>query len=271
MVLNVLNNINIHFMKNLSLILVFALISAMGMTQTINKTDSQGRKIGKWQKKYKNGQLRYKGQFENGYETGQFIYYYPSGKIQSKINFTEKGTLAAMKSFYENGVQKATGFYRNKKKHGTWKYYSPETGNLVSEESYSNGIKDGVWIVYYPSGKVASKVVWENGLRNGEWKEFFENGQLKLSATFVDGKMAGAYTTYYLGNKISRKGQYVDGKMDGIWIGFDINGLKNSYQKYDKGFLEVEKKYENGKQVYLMDNINNKFIDNRKKDDGGEK
>jgi len=245
-------------------------MSAVSIAQIINKTDNQGRKTGAWQKNYKNGQLKYKGQFKDGYEIGQFIYYYPSGKIQSKMNFTEKGTLAAISLFYENGTQKATGFYRNKKKHGSWKYYDSETGSLVSEENYSNGIKNGIWIVYYPNGKVVSEVTWQNGLRNGPWKEYFDNGQIKLSATFIDGKMAGIYITYYLGNTISRKGQYVDGKMDGEWIGFDQNGIMNSYQKYSMGFLELEKKYENGTQVYLRDYVNNKYIDNRKKEDGGE-
>ena len=258
-------------MKNLSLIILFIFSPTIGFSQMYNKTDSQGRRIGKWQKKYKNGQIKYKGQFELGYETGQFIYYYPSGKIQSKINFTEKASLAAIKTYYENGVLKATGFYRNKKKHGTWKYYSPEKGNLVSEENYSNGIKNGPWKMYYPNGQIASEVIWDNGLRNGAWKEYYENGQLKLSATFVEGKMVGSYTAYYIDGKVSRKGQYADGKMDGVWLGFDKNGVKNSYQKYKMGFMEIEKKYENGRQVFLMDNVNNLYIDNRKKENGEKK
>lgn len=257
-------------MKHVSLILVFIFMSAICESQAINKTDSQGRKIGTWQKKHSNGQIKYKGQFKDGFEIGEFIYYYPTGKIQSKINFSEEGTYAAITFFYENGMKKATGFYRNKKKNGNWKYYNSETGNIVSEENYANGIKDGVWIIYYPSGNIVSEVNWQNGLRNGAWKEYFDNGQLKLSATFIDGKMAGSYHTYYLGNKIARKGQYINGKMDGEWIGFDENGIKNSYQKYRMGFLEIEKQYEDGKQVYLMDNVNNKYIDNRKKDNGGK-
>ncbi len=257
-------------MRNISLIIGLILYSAISMAQLYNNTDAQGRKTGKWQKKYKNGQIKYKGQFEKGYEIGQFIYYYPSGKIQSKLNFTEKGTYVVIKTYYENGVIKASGFYHNRKKHGNWKYYNSETGDLVSEENYSNGIKNGKWIVYYSGNKIASVVNWKNGLRDGEWREYFENGQLKLSANFIEGKMAGSYVTYYLNGQISRKGQYVNGKMDGIWLGFDEKGIKNSYQKYNKGFLEIEKKYKNGKLVYLNDNINNKIIDNRKKDGGEE-
>jgi antitoxin component YwqK of YwqJK toxin-antitoxin module len=114
-------------------------------------------------------------------------------------------------------------------------------------------------------------VFYKDGVRHGTWKEFFENGELKLSATFVKGKMEGEYATYYLGKKVAKKGQYVNGKQDGVWLTYNLKGLRTIYQKYNKGFLELERRFEEGKMVYEIDNLKNTVIDLRqKKEEEGE-
>ncbi len=257
-------------MKNIITLIIVVLIGVSGMAQPINQTNSQGKKIGKWTKNFDNGNLRYKGQFENGYEVGEFVYYYSNGKIQSKMRFSEKGVVASVSIYYKNGAKQATGSYWKKQKHSTWKYYNNATGNISKEETYYRGKKSGPFRVYYSNEQVYSEIFWKEGVRHGSWKEYFENGELKLSATFVKGKMEGEYTTYYLGKKVSRKGQYVNGKLDGVWMSYNEQGIYTKYQKYNAGILELERKYENGKMVYELDNIKNTVIDLREKKEGEE-
>ncbi len=42
--------------------------------------------------------------------------------------------------YHENGALECSGFYKDEKKDGVWKYYDPK-GVLIKEEKYSNGVK----------------------------------------------------------------------------------------------------------------------------------
>ena len=54
---------------------------------TINRTDSIGRKQGYWIKKDRDGTLKYEGRFVNDRPTGTFKYYYPEENSKSNYNF----------------------------------------------------------------------------------------------------------------------------------------------------------------------------------------
>ena len=251
-------------MKKIISIIFLISIGFWASAQTINQTNAAGQKTGKWQKKYDNGQLKYKGQFENGYEVGEFIYFFPDGKIQSKLVFSEKGVMTTVSIYYKNGSQQATGFYRNKLKHGTWKYFNAATGIISKQETYADGKKDGVFRIYYSNEQISTEVYWKQDVRDGTWQEFFENGNIRLSTQFVNGNLDGEYKTYYAGKKISRKGQYVNGKLDGVWITYNEQGIYTTYERYKMGFLELERIYEDGIMVLEMDNVKHTVTDLRK-------
>jgi antitoxin component YwqK of YwqJK toxin-antitoxin module len=254
-------------MNKIIISLLFLCYTLLGLAQPINQTNTDGKKIGKWQQQYDNGQLKYKGQFENGYEVGDFFYYYPDGKIKSKMSFSEKGQLANIIIYYKSGTVQASGTYRNKLKHSTWKYWADVSTQLTKEENYDNGKKNGLWKVYYVGGGVASQVMWKMDVRHGEWKEFFENGRLKLSANFNNGKMDGPYLTYFLNGQISRKGLYVNGLSDGLWESFEENGTVKTIEKYRMGQQILEQRYENGVLYLEIDGVNHKVKDLRKAED----
>ncbi len=249
-----------------------SIIIAIVISFTINaqnKIDDNGQKIGKWSKKYDNGNLRYKGQFEKGYEVGKFIYYFPNGKKKSIMTFSETGKKAKVVTYYINGNQQSTGLYYEKKKDGVWKFFDKIKGDLVKQESYNKGVKDGLWIVYYIGKGKATELNWKDGKRDGVWKEYFENGELKLSATFSDDKMVGDYSSYYLSKNISRQGKYVDGVQDGVWNAYEENGTFSSVIVYNNGHLDKETRYENGKITLIIDHVNNTVKNYLKNDDDG--
>jgi len=251
------------------LVLVIAILLGFA-SQAQNRFDSDGEKTGHWEKAFDNGKTRYQGQFEKGYEIGKFTYYFPNGNVKSIMTFSEKGAKAEVINFYKTGKKLSTGAYFNKKKDGVWNFYNIEE-KLVKKERFSKGKKDGVWAVYYAqSNTVASEISWKNGVKDGDWKEYFENGQLKLTATFVNGKLDGDYLSYFLNKKLARKGKYVAGKQDGTWISYDDKGGYKSIYVFDMGYVEKETRYEDGKMILSIDNKNNKVIDYRKNEDGGE-
>ena len=68
-------------------------------TFMLNQTDVDGDKQGVWTKSYKNGKVRYKGQFKNNKPFGLFYYYQISGELQAEKKFFHNGTAAATHIF----------------------------------------------------------------------------------------------------------------------------------------------------------------------------
>jgi antitoxin component YwqK of YwqJK toxin-antitoxin module len=254
-------------MNKIYLLIFSVLVSYFGFSQPVNQVDSKGFKTGKWQKNYDNGKLRYEGEFSNGYEVGTFTYYFPTGKIQSKLDFSDKGKMAHATIYYKSGVVEATGFYFEKQKHGNWKYYSETTEELVKEENYIKGKKNGLVLTYFPQhGIVAVEYNYINDKKEGLWKEFFEDGKPKLLANYKDDLLQGEYTSWYANGKVNRKGQYEKGKSVGLWTTYTEEGQFKKMERYKMGLLEFERIFENGLVVYEKDYTTNKvLIDKRKK------
>ena len=113
---------------------------------------------------YDNGQLKYEGRHEGGFNEGRWIWYYPNGKKQmegtfkhnkrigkwstwnnSEILITERNyeddkLNGAFRDWYDNGNRKGEGNYINDQLHGEIKMYK-EDGTILSIEQFNNGIK----------------------------------------------------------------------------------------------------------------------------------
>ena len=243
----------------LSILLIFN-ISTFAQSN-INKTDEQGRKTGKWMAYHDNGKKRYEGTFREGYEIGTFRFYNGLGNLVSELMYSQKGTYADAKIFYNNGIVKAEGRFHNRKKDGVWKYYSRSPHILTKEESYKDGIKDGRWRVYYPEGQLLSEVFWKDGKRDGSWKEFFKNGDPSIEASFKNGKLEGEYVQFAIGRVVIKEGNYVNGKMDGIWFTYNDKGELVKKDRYSNGFLQQEAFFKDGELQSLKNHTTTKFND----------
>lgn len=73
---------------------------------------------------------------------------------QSNSNDVEKNVVlekidknSELAFVYQNGVLLEKGVLKNGKREGVWQSFN-EKGNIVTEASFSKGVKNGVWIVY---------------------------------------------------------------------------------------------------------------------------
>jgi antitoxin component YwqK of YwqJK toxin-antitoxin module len=73
-----------------------------------------GRKEGEWIQYFEDGNLKFRGGYENDEKAGAFTVYFPSGKVN------------------------LSGAYKMGHKDGTWIVYE-ENGNIISSEKYSKG------------------------------------------------------------------------------------------------------------------------------------
>jgi len=251
-------------MRAVLLILLSFIISLnINAQPNVNKLDEQGRKTGKWLGYHPGGKKKYEGNFYEGYEIGTFKFWNGNGQLITELVYSEKGEYADAKIYYNNKSVKAKGRFHNKKKDGLWKYYFKLPHTLQKEESYKDGVKHGVWRIYYRSGKLSSEIYWKNGVREGPWNDFFENGDPHVKAFFKNGGLDGTYTSYFIGGIISKKGQYLNGKMEGIWKIYDEQGNLIKKERYHEGFLQEEAFFKDGKlsdyKSYSVTKFNNEI------------
>lgn len=220
------------------MIVLFVLLAVAACAQdTSNRTDEKGRKQGFWRKTDAAGLKVYEGQFRDGVPQGEFRYFYPDGKLKTVSVITGQGTRARTVSYFKNGKMMASGNYLDEKKDSIWRFYNEKDGNLVSEENYTRGVKNGKSSAFYPDGRVSEWMTWENGQLTGPWEQLYSDGKPKLRAGYKQNEKHGSFTTYYLSGQVMMSGSYDSGHMDGTWIYYDEKGIVTKKEYYSKGVL----------------------------------
>src|SRR6056297_2233477 len=115
---------------NIILVLLFFIPAGLtaqetGEDTTLNFTDINGNKQGRWIKYYDNGQMRYRGFFIDDQPQDTFWHYHPNGEIKARQIFNDKGSSRA-KLYYEDGTLASYGnFNQEREKNGRWVFYYP--------------------------------------------------------------------------------------------------------------------------------------------------
>lgn len=158
------------------------------------------------------------------------------------------------------GGHKAFEFhYTNKQFDGPSKLYNADTGDLIKDQSWSEGKLDGTVKTYTYDGKqLLAQVDWKEGVPDGVVKEWniqgeqitdaiykagqvdsgkwgTDDGSAKTSTEYNDGKPNGKFLKLSKQGDVLQKGQYVDGLSEGTWeyrgedTGFIIAKLSDSF------------------------------------------
>ena len=226
----------------LLLFFILGMVCHVSGHDSLNYTDPSGRKQGRWKKHDKDGHALYDGQFKDGVPSGTFRYYYTDGKLKAIAVMSDDGQTARTVSYANNDRKIAEGNYRNEKKDSTWKYYSDYDGALLSEENYTLGVKNGVFLTFYPNGKMAERINYRDGQKDGEWIQYFNDGNLKFEGSYSHGEQEGPFIGYYPGQKIQFSGAYKAGRKDGAWIFYEENGAVKRSETFSEGALVKDNK-----------------------------
>lgn len=221
--------------------LVHALLYCLtfnGHSQELNQTDAQGRKQGKWLKRYDNNKIRYTGQFIDDKPVGEFKYFNEDGELSSVIS--NKGDSAKATFYHVNGTVLGEGKYHRQKRTGIWKHYDAD-GDISSQEVYENGVKNGPARIYYKDGRVAKDLSYDKGKVEGKVTEYFPDGKPKQESHYEAGKLEGMVKHYKTNGKIWIKGYYTDNVRDKVWVYYKPEGGIERFEIYELGTLKASK------------------------------
>jgi TonB family protein len=114
---------------------------------------------------------------------------------------------------------------------------------------------------YYPNGNVESEISYNDSIREGEAKFYYEDGTLKEERLYVNGRVEGLVKTYHSNGKLKELINIEDGKREGPTSLFDEGGnyVKDIY--FEGGIQVVEKK-----NIYIIEESKTEIAQNKNED-----
>lgn len=173
---------------------------------------------------------------------GRSVYYTKSG-VQEE--YYEKDVLDGLRSYYDTlyRLTKTEPFVQGEKD-GLAKEYDGSgeiiyirhyrKGITVSQQALNrrdgNGLRQGVWMAFYPNDQTAWEVPYTDDLKNGYYKEYDTLGNIVRIEKYVMGVLeedapelaaVEVYTEYYADGRPKLKVGYKNGKPEGICREYD--------------------------------------------------
>lgn len=210
--------------------------------------DDKGEKVGIWKYYFDNGALQ--SVVDMG--TGEYTYYFASGKKDKHYFFRDEGVQGAVEIYHPTGELKEKSNYKNGKRHGKIEVFYP-SGNLDIVYNYVDGALEGETLSYFESGVLFSKTIYKAGAMNGPYLQYFANGKLRSTGTYVNDGGEGEWKYYYINGQLEKVGNYKNDQPVGEWKFNLKDGSPSSVSHYDQGGkLDGEQiSYENGKQFFV--------------------
>ena len=263
---------------------------------------------------YPNGQLIEKISYKEGLKDGKFTGYYESGETKHKKKYTEDKPDGKWQFFTAGGDKNEEQIYAEGKKVEEWyridekgdTYYQfwdqdsliseyadlhYSNGQLIEKISYKDGLKDGKFTGYYPSGKVEYIKRYEEDKPMGEWKFVKEDGSTKKIERYEMGKKNEEWITYeengdvyyqywvqdsliseyadlhYPNGQLIEKISYKEGKKNGKFTGYYESGQTKYIRTYKDDKLEGKyADYTESGQILLKQSYVNDLLDGASKE-----
>ncbi|MEA1973253.1 MAG: hypothetical protein U9N34_08180, partial [Candidatus Cloacimonadota bacterium] len=205
-------------------------------TGPTNQTDIAGNRQGLWIKEYDDGIIESEIFFKDNHPAGVFRKYYTSGILKANMYFDETGDTTAAILYNENGEKTAMGYYYKQQKDSLWQYYINDS-IVITEEFYSNGVKNGAERTYSPYSypNILEEKYWKNGVQDSTWTKCFTTGQPRMITEFKNGVRDGKYVAFNEEGTTIVTGQYTNNKPDGLWKIWDYDEQKIIQIEYKNG------------------------------------
>lgn len=191
-----------------------------------------------------NGAKASEGLIRNGKPDGYWKTYNDKGILISEGNRVNY-ELDSIWTFYnDEGKTVLQITYKNGKKEGIRRTYREDE---IVDENFSNDIKQGLTISYFPDGKVKRTVNFNNGLEDGIAREFSPDGTVIVLVEYrkgfiidreninrkdKNGLRQGRWKYFYDDGKIKTEGIFRDDKRNGYFKEYDDKGMLVDIAKY---------------------------------------
>jgi antitoxin component YwqK of YwqJK toxin-antitoxin module len=201
---------------------------------------AQGKKNGVEETFFENGQLASRKIYINDVENGPFETYFKNGSKESIGHYLNGLFDDSIRYYYENGNTLLVGLYRLGIKEGKWWYYHESgkdkmwvvyrEGKVVQEEFIN-----GSFETYYGDGGLESVANYTEGLKDGEFIEYYPVKSVKVVPKTKENPYEPDDFMEVKEQQIKRIIHYKLGKLDGNLIEYNSDGTIRREEKYSDG------------------------------------
>lgn len=144
-----------------------------------------GQLEGTWIWYYPNGKIQKQEDFMAGVPEGRYVEYDEKGNVIASGSYFEGMKSGKWKE--QSGDVLSEGEYRNDRQVGEWtSYYS--NGKMAFKGTFKAGYPDGEQYFYYRNGRLREIQSYSGGIRNGVWKKFLDTGELFFEEKYEQDK-----------------------------------------------------------------------------------
>jgi antitoxin component YwqK of YwqJK toxin-antitoxin module len=230
-------------------------------------------------KRFPNGNLEIENYYKDGNPDSLHRSWYENGQLKKEQFYQNKALEGPQYEYYENGQLKSSENFRNNRKIGIQKYFSSngtilgeanlidgngniilknDSGSLVYEENYENGLLEKISKYYYQSGKLKCQVSYKEGTLDGVYTKFYETGKKDCEYEYSKGIKNGTYKSWYEDETPKDEGTYKDGNLFGLYKTWHPNGKLKTEVNFSSEYNisgELKSWWKNG-QLKTIQNFN---------------
>ncbi|MDY6327000.1 MAG: hypothetical protein SPL47_06765 [Bacteroidales bacterium] len=238
--------------------------------EIVNRTDRFGLKQGSWKYFWDNGNLKLEAQYLNDKSHGFFKYYDENGNFLRVEKFEhgnlvhdakETKQLERRQTYHNNGRVAISATYFNGRPDGVRRDFDT-AGKIVNGYLYEdgwlryegvtdlNGLRQGLWKEYYPTGELRSKGKYKNSRQIGDWYFYFPDKTVEISGSYDSkGKKSGDWFWFYPSGDTMVVAYYEEGELEGRYVEYDDENRIVTNGQYTAGFEEGRWTYTNGTAI----------------------
>jgi len=198
-------------MRKLGVLFLFTTCSLLGFAQaandSINKTDGEGKRQGRWVitnkinkpplPEYGEDQKVEEGRYQDGKKIGVWTAWYPNGVMKNRITFENGRPFGKAIMYHENGKVAEEGLWKNSRWVGDYKLYY-DNGEVQHDFKFNpNGKREGKQVYYAENGQKIIEGEMKEGKEVGTWNEWYDNGDKRSEKAFNDGNLDPVNTHEY--------------------------------------------------------------------------
>ena len=242
-----------------------------GEVHDLNQT-MNGKRHGLWQWYDENGNLIRQELYENGEISSSELK--PIADFNFKKDYFPNGQLKALymvQNGYKNGIQTNYDSLGN-----TLAAFAYRNDTLLSEGWFTKeGLKDSLWIEYFPNQTKSAKGNYKNGKKEGLWIYYFANGDVEQKGRYQQDLPTGEWLWYYPNGQVRRQENFFKGQYEGAVLDYDSLGTLLQSRNFTYNTLDGDLYYfigdhqekgnmvngfREGKWVYFYGNKRKAFV-----------
>jgi antitoxin component YwqK of YwqJK toxin-antitoxin module len=230
-------------------ILKYSVHYVSGVRQGLSKT---------W---FKNGAPEQVANYVNDLPHGDVYEYYQDSILWSESEYKMGVRNGRYYQFHKkSGCPAVESYYKNGKLDSIRRVWNEINCQLIQEEHYLNGLKDGEFVLYDFTGDTLSVMHYKAQVLEGEYRLYYSktsaesdqgvvlrynsNKGIEAIGSYSAGKKQGFWKYGLTSNYQHREGNYEDDVMVGEWKFYDLKGRILMVQWYDsEGNITKEKLY----------------------------